>query len=182
MKITPSMVTLWHVAATITGGVMLPILLGLVQYVSSHGANVGQDISYGIPVLIGGLATLPVSIWHAVKANPALPQAEADVSNQAVAEVKNMAHEALTRIENIWPVLHDLNTRQTAQEAAQKAATPVVAAPYKITDAPASMAQVPVGPTAMYAQSVTASTASPQFSLPQRSFTQSALIPAVPKQ
>lgn len=177
MKITPSMVTLWHVAATITGGVMLPILLGLVQYVSSHGANVGQDISYGIPVLIGGLATLPVSIWHAVKANPALPQAEADVSNQAVAEVKNMAHEALTRIENIWPVLHDLNTRQTAQEAITKAATPV-SAPQPVQ--PVSVPQVPfsiAGSTYQHPASTPINAV-----LPQRSFTQSALMPAVPKQ
>lgn len=167
IKITPAMVTLWHVAATVTGGVMLPILLGLFQYVSSHGANVGQDISYGIPVLVGGLATLPVSIWHAVKANPALPQAETDLENDAANEAKNLAQQALAtgqkaldHIEqSIWPALHQLNT----QQAAQKAATPVVA-------------QMPVGPANIQPQGPAV------FSLPSRSFTQSALMPAVPKQ
>jgi len=168
VKITPSMVTLWHVAATVAGGVMLPILLGLFQYASSHGANVGQDISYGIPVLVGGLATLPVSIWHAIQNNPALPQAEKDVSNQAIADVKNMAHEALTRIENMWPVLHDLNTRQTAQEAATKAVPPasVPQVPF-----PVMSASVPTNPPASVINSAPASTMLNTFPM----------MPAVPK-
>lgn len=107
IKITPSMVTLWHVAATITGGIMLPILLGLFQYVSSHGANVGQDVSYGIPVLVGGLATLPVSIWHAVKANPALPQAEKDVEAQAQAVGGHVASQLGTWLEGRFQALEN---------------------------------------------------------------------------
>lgn len=181
MKITPSMVTLWHVAATVAGGIMLPILLGLFQYVSAHGANVGQDVSYGIPVLVGGLATLPVSIWHAVKANPVLPQAEADVSNQVVAEVKNMAHEALTRIENMWPVIHDLNTRQTAQEALTKAATPaIVPQPVQSVVASSGVASASQIPFQVIAGTALPSAAT--YTPPQRLFTQSALMPAVPKQ
>jgi len=171
MKITPSMVTLWHVAATITGGIMVPILLGLAQYVSSHGANVGQDVSYGIPVLVGGLATLPVSIWHAVKANPALPQAEKDVEAQAtpivttaIGQVGAFVKEEINALESRLHI-HINN----AVQAATPVSVPQVAFPTNLSVG----SILPLTPNA---------TSAPNLVMPSRSFTQSALMPAVPKQ
>jgi hypothetical protein len=190
MKITPSMVALWHTVVTVATGILVPIIMGLFQYVSQHGVNVGQDVSYSIPVLLAGAATLQVSLWHAIKLSPALPQVEADVQAQAtpivttaIGQVGAFVKEEINALESRLHI-HINNAVQAAT--------------------PASVPQVPFPPQASASGNMTilnpnpgtasqygsyipvsiAGTVPPQnmVSLPQRSFTESALMPAVPKQ
>lgn len=167
VKITPAMITLWHTVATVATGILLPIILGLVQYVSQHGVNVGQDASYSIPVLITGAATLQVSLWHAIKASPALPQVEQDVEVQAQAVGGHVASQLGTWLEARMQTLE--NSVLHHQHA---------------TPAPSSVPQVAFPPTtkAPLAFNVTTGTApstNPIIGMPQRSWNDSALLPAV---
>lgn len=131
VKITPAMITLWHTVATVTTGILLPIILGLFQYVSQHGVNVGQDISYSIPVLITGVATLQVSLYHAIKASPALPQVEQDVEAQAqvvgghvASQLVGWLEARMTKLED--NVLHHQHAAPAPSSVPQMAFPPTV--------------------------------------------------------
>lgn len=167
IKITPSMVALWHTVATVATGILLPIILGLFQYVSQHGVDVGQDVSYSIPVLITGAATLQVSLWHAIKSSPALPQVEQDVEVQAQVVGGHVANQL-----GAW-----LEARMQALESSvlhHQHATPI----------PASVPQVAFpqavrAPLSVNTPAGTATSTNQSFVPSQRSWNDSALLPAV---
>ena len=163
VKITPAMVTLWHTVVTVATGILVPIILGLVQYVSQHGVNVGQDVSYSIPVLIAGAATLQVSLWHAIKSSPALPQAEKDVEAQAQAVGGHVASQLGTWLEGRFQALENKfaghqHAAPTPPSVPQVAFSPSIAAPLTFN----ATGSVP-----------------PVATLPPRSWNDSALMPAV---
>ena len=199
MKLSPAQAALMHTLESAASSAILTFIVGLVQYLSTHALN-WSDLA---TVFASGFVAAFGLIYKSVITSPNLQQAESDTLNEAVTEAKNLAQQALAHVENIWPALHALNT----QQAATKAVQPAMVAPYKITDAPlasggmiqpgtiaivsgggpevvytsknasvqpANVSQVPFPPAP--------GTATPAFMLPQRSFSQSALMPAVPKQ
>lgn len=168
IKITPSMLALWHTIVTVATGILLPIILGLVQYVSQHGVNVEQDLSYSIPVLVTGAATLQVSLWHAIKSSPALPQAEQDVEAQAQAVGGHVASQLGT-----W-----LEARMTALEDRVLHHQHAAPAPSRVPQAPlASITQAPF--TLNATASIPPTVEIGRVGLPQRSWNDSQLMPSI---
>lgn len=83
LKATPAQLALWHAITALVGGSAVSSGMAIFQYVSMHGVNVGQDVSYGLMVLLSAATLLPVSIYHLIQKSPALPQAEKDTEAQA---------------------------------------------------------------------------------------------------
>lgn len=165
IKITPSMLALWHTIVTVATGILLPIILGLVQYVSQHGVNVEQDLSYSIPVLVTGAATLQVSLWHAIKSSPALPQAEQDVEAQAQMVGGHVASQLGTWLEARMAALEDrVLHHQHATPA--PSSVPQMAFPAATQVPLTSITQAPF-------------TLNATASIPQRSWNDSQLMPAI---
>jgi hypothetical protein len=167
MKLSPAQAALMHTLESAASSAILTFIVGLVQYLSTHALN-WSDLA---TVFASGFVAAFGLIYKSVITSPNLQQAESDTLNEAVTEAKSLAQQALAHIENIWPALHGLNSALATQQAATKAATP---APSVV---PVSVPQVAFTPPN------TASVPFPSIvALPQRSFSQSALMPAVPKQ
>lgn len=163
MKLSPAQAALLHTGESAASSALMTLVVGIWQSLATGQVHWSQMAVVFGSGFIGALGL----IYKSVKASPALPQAETDTTNQLASEAHSLAMTALNHIEAIWPAIHTLNT----QQAATKAAQPV---------APVSVPQVPfppVGPANIPAQGPTVT-----YTPPQRLFTQSALMPAMPKQ
>lgn len=83
IKPTAAQLTLWHGVTALISGSAVSSSMAVVQYTTAHGVNIGQDVSYGLLVLLAAIPTLAVSIYHLVQSSPVLPQAEKDTEAQA---------------------------------------------------------------------------------------------------
>lgn len=170
MKLSPAQSALLHTGESAASSALMTLVVGIWQSLATgqvHWSQMAAVFGSGFVAALG-------LIYKSVKSSPALPQAETDTANQLASEAKSLAQQALTRIENIWPVLHDLNTRQTAQEAATPAtslATGGTIKPGQIAIVADNMRE------AVFPNPAANMTAT--YTPPQRSFNQSALMPAV---
>lgn len=179
MKLSPAQAALLHTLESAASSAILTFIVGLVQYLSTHALS-WPDLA---TVFASGFVAAFGLIYKSVITSPNLQQAEADTASAAVAEAKSLAQQALGHIENIWPALHALNTQQAATPVVQPVSVPQV--PFQVTGSTYQQPSLTNNPiTLTYNTATGTATVAPQnmVSLPQRSFTESALMPAVPKQ
>ena len=128
MKLSSAQAALLHTAESAASSALMTLVIGIWQQIAT-----GQ-VSW--PTLFtvfgsGFVAALGL-IYKSVTSSPNLQQAETDTMSEAVAEAKSLAQAALAHIENIWPVLHQLNTQQAATKAVPPASVPQV--PFPVTN------------------------------------------------
>lgn len=170
MKVTPAQLTLWHGVTALISGSATSSTMAIFQYTSTHGVNIGQDVSYGLLVLLAAIPTLAVSIYHLVQKSPALPQAEKDTEAQAqqVGEhvIKQLGPWFEAHFANVGKYLS--NMEQSLANHAHVPASSVPQLPFQVTSA-----SVPTTPPASVVNSATPTTTM---------LNTFPLMPAVPKQ
>lgn len=82
--LTTAQKAIFHIVASAIVGVGVSTYTAVMEYASSGNVNLGQVLSYLGIVLVGGIGSAGVSIWHSVASSPALPQAESDTASQVL--------------------------------------------------------------------------------------------------
>lgn len=141
LKVTPSQLALWHAVTALVLSTAMSSALAIFQFVSSHPVNIGQDVSYGLMVLLSAAALLPVSIYHLVQNNPALPQAEADAQAQAQQIGTHVVSHVLAGLESHFKALET----SLANHAHVSVPTPPIPTIQPQTTFP-PLPQMPIGP------------------------------------
>lgn len=164
MKLSSAQAALLHTGESAASSAIMTLVIGIWQQIATGQISWSQLFIVFGSGFVGALGL----IYKSVASSPSLKQAEADTTNEAIAEAKSLAMMALNHIESIWPALHSLNSAVQNQQAATKPVQPV-------------SAPQPVQPqiTPVVSSSGVASVGQVPFAVPQRSFTQSALMPAV---
>lgn len=170
MKLSPAQAALLHTAESAASSALMTLVIGVWQALATgqvHWSQMAVVFGSGFVAALG-------LIYKSVKSSPALSQAESDTTKQVASEAHSLAMTALNHIDAIWPAIHNLNTQQASQKAATPVNAPQPVHPSGVS--PSGFVAVAQGPASAVVNNP------PVFSLPQRTFTQSALMPAVPKQ
>ena len=131
MKPTKSEIIILHIIVSTALASIVGVLDVSAQYYYQHNLDLWQTLLFAGPTLVGSFGAMRLAIWHAVQASPALPQAEQDLAQQALAEVRNLAASVST---SVLPFMHQ------HPAPAQPPSGPVVS---RAVTTPAARAQAP---------------------------------------
>lgn len=111
-KPTPAEIVILHVIVSTALASIVGVLNIGAQYYYAHNLDLWQTLLFVGPTLIGSLGAMRLAVWHAVQSSPALAQAEQDLGNQALAEVRALA----SRVQPLYTHTH-ASPSQPAQPA-----------------------------------------------------------------
>lgn len=144
-KPTSAEITILHIIVSTALACIVGVLNVGAQYYYAHNLDLWQTLLFVGPTLVGSLGAMRLAVWHAVQSNPALPQAEQDLGNQALAEVRSLA----SRVQPLFTHTHN-PPQQPAPVVSRAVTTPAARPPQAIPfPAPASTPHVSFGDTGM---------------------------------
>ena len=135
IKPTTSEMTIIHVGISALAASLIGALSLYIQYYTAHGQDLWVTLTFigaSFPVIFGGIR---VAVLNAIRTSPSLKQAEQDLGQQALTEVRQLA-------QSVLPFVHQHPAPTPAQPAPQGRVSSAVTAstPRPITFPPASTA------------------------------------------